>query len=168
MKRVLGPCIVIAFCAGLSAAAAQNVRTEAPCSPVIDRTQGSVTITFTDGCTAGISPEQIQQIINDVQNKPAAPPESVEELARRLGVTDAALATFLRILGERKVSAEDLDAKLREIAARHLMLLKQIEAPPGEDPQVGSLRKEAMAAIDAGNYARAEALLQQLRDVTKR
>ena len=46
------------------------------------------------------------------------------------------MATFFRVLGERKVPIEDLDAKLREIAARHLTLLKQVETLSGEDPQV--------------------------------
>ena len=75
-----------------------------------------------------------------------------------------AVTTFFRILGERKVPVEDLDAKLREIAARHLTLLKQIESVPGEDPQLDALKKSAVAAIGAGDYARAQALLEQAFD----
>src|SRR5262249_59990490 len=44
-------------------AAAQEVRTQAPCSPVIDRTQGSVSITFSGGCTVGIMPAELASII---------------------------------------------------------------------------------------------------------
>ena len=74
------------------------------------------------------------------------------------------MTTFFRILGERKVPVEDLDAKLREIAARHLTLLKQIESVPGVDPQLDALKKSAVAAIGAGDYARAQALLEQAFD----
>src|SRR5262249_30646996 len=72
---------------------------------------------------------------------------------------------FFRILGEKKVAIEDLDAKLREIAAQHLTLLKETEAQTGDDPQVVALKKQAVAEIDQGNYARAEALLRQAADV---
>ena len=151
----------------VSSASAQGARTEAPCSPVVDRTQGNVTINFTGGCTAGISPAQIQQIIDGVQASRTIPPELLERserLAQQFGVTDTAVTTFFRILGERKVPTEDLDAKLREIAARHQTLLKQAESLPSEDPQVEQFRKGAFAAIGAGDYARAQALLEQVFD----
>ena len=76
MRRILGPCVLIAAWVVSSSASAQ--RTEAPCSPVIDRTQGNVTINFTGGCTAGISPAQIQQIIDAVLAGRAVPPELLE------------------------------------------------------------------------------------------
>ena len=59
---------------------------------------------------------------------------------------------------------EDLDAKLREVAARHLTLLKQVEIVPGANPQLDALKKSAVAAIGAGDYARAQALLEQAFD----
>ena len=100
---------------------AQSVRTDAPCSPVIDRTQGNVTVNFTGGCTAGMTPTELQQIIDAVLNKRAVALESFEELAQRFGVTSMAVTTFFRILGENRVPVEDLDAKLREVASRHLI-----------------------------------------------
>src|SRR5262249_25573149 len=96
------------------------------------------------------------------------PPELLdryEGISRQFGVTDAAVTTFFRILGEKKVAIEDLDAKLREIAAQHLTLLKEAEVQTDNDPQVVALKKEAVAGIDQGNYARAEALLRQAADV---
>ena len=147
----------------LATANAQGVRTEGQCSPVVDRTQGNVTINFTGNCTAGITPTQLQKIIDDVMSRRAIPAELLE-ISRHFGVTDTAVTTFFRILGERKVPVEDLDAKLREIAARHLTLLKQIESVPGVDPQLDALKKSAVAAIGAGDYARAQALLEQAFD----
>src|SRR5499427_7997415 len=134
--------------AGLTSA--QEVRTQAPCSPVIDRTQGNVTLTFSGGCTVGIMPAQLQEIIDGVLARRAIPPELLEKsdmLSRELGVTGAALTTFFRILGENRVATEDLDAKLREIAARHLTLLKQAEGSTDDDPQVAAIKKETVAAI---------------------
>lgn len=142
-------------------------RTEAPCSPVFDRTQGNVTVNISGGCTAGISPLQLREIKDAVQSGRTIPPELLERnerLARQFGVSDTALENFLRILGERKVPIEDLDAKLREIAAHHLTLLKQVETLSGEDPQVASIKKEAVAAIGAGDYAGAQSLLEQAYD----
>ena len=165
MRRILVPCALLAAWVVASASTnAQGVRTEAPCSPVIERTQGlitNITVNFTGGCTAGITPAQLQQIIDDLLNNRVVSLESFEELAQRFGVTRMALTRFFRILGERNVSVEDLDAKLREIAAHHLTLLKQAEPVPGEDPQVEALKKAAFTSIGAGDYARAQALLEQ-------
>ena len=165
MRRILVPCALIAaWVVALASANAQGVRTEAPCSPVIERTQGlitNITVNFTGGCTAGISLAQLQQIIDDLLNNRVVSLESFEELAQRFGVTRMALTKFFRILGERNVSVEDLDAKLREIAAHHLTLLKQAEPVLGEDPQVEALKKAAFTSIGAGDYARAQALLEQ-------
>jgi tetratricopeptide (TPR) repeat protein len=151
----------------LAPAGAQEVRTQAPCSPAIDRTQGNVTINFSGGCTVGITPAQLQEIVASLQAGRSVPPELLDRydaLSQKFGVTDAAVANFFRILGENKVAAGDLDTKLREIAAQHLTLLKQTEAQADDDPQVAALKKDAAAAIDAGDYARAQTLLQQALD----
>src|SRR5262249_35673169 len=87
-----------------------------------------------------------------------------DTVSRAFGVTDTALTTFLRLLGERKVATEDLDARLREVAARHLTLLKQAEPSPDDDPQVAAIKRDAVAAIGAGDYARAGELLQRAFD----
>jgi hypothetical protein len=149
------------FCA--SASHGQETRTQAPCNPVFDRTQGNVTLTFNGGCTVGITPAQLKEMLEDALARHPIPPEwqdRYDMLSRALGVTDTALTTFFRILGENKVSTEDLDAKLREVAARHLTLLKQAEPSADDDPQVAAIKKERFAAINVGDYGRAEDLLQ--------
>src|SRR5215207_5453131 len=160
MRRVLGPCALIAaWVVAFASANAQGVRTEAPCSPVIERTQGliaNVTVNFVGGCTAEITQAQIQQIIDGVRAGQVISPELLEkheQLSQRFGVTDMAVTTFLRILGERNVAVEDLDAKLREIAALHMTLREQAKPLPGEAPQVQAIKKRAVAAIDSGKYA---------------
>jgi tetratricopeptide (TPR) repeat protein len=158
---------VVTWLASTTPAGAQDVRTQAPCSPVVDRTQGNVTINFTGGCTAGITPSQLKEAIDGALAGRAVPPELLdryEGISRQFGVTDGAVTNFFRILGEKKVAIEDLDAKLREIAAQHLMLLKQTEARAGDDPRVAALKTAAVAAIGTGDYARAQTLLEQAFD----
>jgi hypothetical protein len=156
--------VVMAWLAEAMPAIAQEVRTEGTCSPVVDRTQGAVTITYSGGCNLGIGPDQLREIIDSVLAKRAIPPELLdryEALAQKYGVTDAALTHFFLILGEKQVATTDLDAKLREIAGRHLTLLSQATPRVGDDPQVAALKNKAVEEINAGHYVDAESLLQQ-------
>ena len=130
MRRILGPCALIAAWVVSSSANGQSVRTEGPCSPVIDRTQGNVTINFAGGCTAGLSPTQMQEIKDAVAAGLVVPLGQFQALGQQFGVADTAVTNFFRILGEQKVPIEDLDAKLREVAARHVTLLRQVESEP--------------------------------------
>ena len=86
--------VVLSSAAGLHA---QDVRSPAPCSPVIDRTQGNVTLTFSGGCTVGIAPAELKEIIESVLARRAIPPELLdryERVSSQDGVTDTALTTF--------------------------------------------------------------------------
>jgi len=56
------------------------------------------------------------------------------------------------------------DAKLHEIAAKHVALLKNAEALPTEDAVAQGRKAEAIAAITAGEYGRAEKILQMSFD----
>jgi hypothetical protein len=148
-RRTNSDCCVAA---AATVAIAHDVRTQGPCRPIIDNTRGAVTITISGGCTTGISPDQLKEIIDSVLAKRAIPPELLdryEALVQKFGVTDTALTTFFRILGENKVALPDLDAKLREVAGRHLTLLHQIASVSGDDPEVAALKKEAEAGVRA-------------------
>ena len=86
MRRVLNPLALVAACVVLASCNQQDVRTAAACSPVVDRTQGSVTLNL--ACTAEITPTQLQQITDAVRAGQAIPPELLERserLAQRLG-----------------------------------------------------------------------------------
>lgn len=99
-----------------------------------------------------------------VLGRRAIPPDLLDHydmLSRSFGVTDSALANFFRILGETKVATGDLDSKLREIAGRHVTLLLQAETSTNDDPQIAAIKTQAVAAIGAGDYDRAEELLQR-------
>ncbi|MDU9048238.1 MAG: tetratricopeptide repeat protein [Candidatus Electrothrix sp. Rat3] len=88
-------------------------------------------------------------------------PEALADV-RKLAVTESALASFFRILEEQQVARGDLDAKLREIAMRHVELLQRFEAVSSDDPEVQALKKEVGQAIENGKYDRADELLDQI------
>ena len=87
--------------------------------------------------------------------------ERADELKDQLSITDLALRNFFKILEEQQIPRDDLDAKLREIAATHKELLARLATVQSEDPKVQRLKQEAGQAIEAGEYGKAEDLLSQ-------
>lgn len=83
---------------------------------------------------------------------------------RKLAVTESALASFFRILEEQQVARGDLDAKLREIAMRHVELLQRFKAVQSDDPEVQYLKEQAEDAIKTGAYDQADMLLAQAKE----
>ncbi len=96
----------------------------------------------------------------DVAVNYGIPPALFAEYAGKLAVTEAALASFFKILEEQQVPLDDLDSKLREIAAQHKELLARLETVQSADPEVQRLKAEARQAIDTGEYTKAEQLLE--------
>ena len=91
--------------------------------------------------------------------------EAFAKKAVDLGVTDAALTSFFKILKQEKVAPADLDKKLREITGSYKKLLEG-----SDDPEVNTLLRQARESIEGkdaqGNsvtidFAKAEVLLQQ-------
>jgi tetratricopeptide (TPR) repeat protein len=87
--------------------------------------------------------------------------EQFQRLAHELGVTNSALTSFFKILEQQHVPLEDLDAKLREIATHYQTLLVRVRTLSADDPQIAQLRDAAETAIHAGDFTRAEALLNE-------
>jgi len=97
------------------------------------------------------------------QDEPAQPitlPTTDAQTAKELGVTEAALRNFFKILQENHVGADELDAKLREIAQRHKDLLERVAAIPDVDERANGLRDDAQAAIADGRYDDADEILR--------
>ncbi|RWX45898.1 hypothetical protein H206_03776 [Candidatus Electrothrix aarhusensis] len=82
------------------------------------------------------------------QNNYGISPEVFAEYAGKLAVTDAALASFFKIMEEQQVPHSDLDNKLREIAGQYKELRLRLETVQSEDPQVQRLKEEAGQAIE--------------------
>jgi len=62
------------------------------------------------------------------------------------------------------VPSEDLDSKLREIAASYKRLQAQLQHFLSEDSTVMALRREASQALEAGDFAQVETLLYQAQE----
>jgi tetratricopeptide (TPR) repeat protein len=82
-------------------------------------------------------------------------------LREELGVTDSALKSFFKILEQQQVPREDLDSALRNIAKRYKELQDQLRTFTADDPVVTALKREASKALDAGDFAQAEKLLNE-------
>lgn len=88
-------------------------------------------------------------------------PEKYAELAKQLGVTEQALATFFATIERQNVSLADLDATLRQIAEHYKALLERLRTLSSADQAVAQLRDAASAAVQAGEFDRAERLLNE-------
>ncbi|MCI5192151.1 MAG: tetratricopeptide repeat protein [Candidatus Electrothrix sp. AU1_5] len=99
-----------------------------------------------------------------VNNNPGVPSELLAkyaEYAEELGATKQLIRTFLGTLLKEKIPRDQWDAKLREIAATHKELLDRLATVQSEDPEVQRLKWKAGQAIAAGEYGKAEELLNQ-------
>ncbi len=74
----------------------------------------------------------------------------------------------LGILGENDIPPERLAAKLVEIAERFKDLQATASAQPGDDPKIAALKTDAQKAIEAGELAKADALLAEVETEQRR
>ena len=81
------------------------------------------------------------------------------EVAKQLGVAEAAVKNFLKILDQQHVPIAEWDNTLRQLAERYQELQKRAALLAADDPAVRSLQDQARQAIDVADFARAEALL---------
>ena len=86
------------------------------------------------------------------------PSSTIDEI-KKLGVTEAALSSFFKILERRQVPPEDLDSTLREIAKRYRDLEQRLASFTSDDPEVVALKQAAREALGAGEFDRTETLL---------
>lgn len=91
-----------------------------------------------------------------VTNIQGIPPEIHRKLAEQLGITDAALTNFFRMLQRDKVPPETLDSTLREIASQYKELESKLAALSTDNPAITLLKQEARQALDAGELEHAK------------
>jgi tetratricopeptide (TPR) repeat protein len=87
--------------------------------------------------------------------------EDYDRLREEFGVTDWALKSFFKILEQQQVPRADLDSTLRDIAKRYKALQEQLRAFTSDDPVVLALKQDASKALEAGDFAQAEELLNK-------
>jgi len=116
-------------------------------------------LVFAIGLWKFFTKPQTQPLQQPEPPQPIVVPTTDAETAKELGVTEAALRNFFKILQEQHVGADELDAKLRDIAQQHKDLLERIAAIPDVDERTNTLRDDAEAAITDGRYAEADTIL---------
>ena len=129
--------------------------------------------TFHEAVTIGLTPDQVRQMMLDLRQRDSLDAERAAELAREvdqlsteIGVRKPAVESFLRILGEAQVPVEALNEKLAEIAQRHMDMLERWSVLEEEDdPAIRERTDVAKAAIDAGDYDRADELLAEAEEL---
>ena len=82
-------------------------------------------------------------------------------IAKQLGVTEAALNSFFKILEQQAVPPEDLDNTLHTIAERYKDLDEKLKTFTSDDPIVQSLKEQARQALEDGNFKQVEQLLNE-------
>ncbi len=88
-------------------------------------------------------------------------PEDFQRVSEELGITKAALASFFKVLEKQHVSPEHLDSTLREFAKRYKALEADLARSTSDDPEVAALKARAREALEAGDFDRAEQLLNE-------
>jgi tetratricopeptide (TPR) repeat protein len=91
------------------------------------------------------------------------PFDEYKQIRDELGVTDEALASFFAIVERERVPRHELEPTLRDIARRYKELLARLETPGSADREVQHLKEQARDALRAGDFDRAEELLNQAK-----
>jgi hypothetical protein len=78
-------------------------------------------------------------------------------------LNEKALKSFFQTVGERDVPIEQLGKKLLEIAGRYRELLAQVRPNPDDGAKTAEIKNAASQALEAGQFDRADELLDQLQ-----
>src|SRR5438874_262934 len=107
----------------------------------------------------GIPPEQLAALLRQTADLSEAQKKLIAKLEEDLDLNQRQIRAAFEILGEINIPPERLAAKLIEIAERFKELQANAAAQPGDDPKIAALRADSQKAIDAGELAKADALL---------
>src|SRR5215831_2340754 len=132
----------------------------------ITRIGGSVT-----GSTIniiGVPPEQLAALIRQGADLSETQKKLIAKLEGELDLNQRQIRAALSILGENDIPPERLAAKLVEVAGRFKALQETAAAQPSDDPKIAALKADAQKAIDAGELAKADALLADVETEQRR
>jgi hypothetical protein len=94
----------------------------------------------------GLTPEQVRDLTEAAARGATAPLTAmIVDLSKRLGVTEDATTTLLRIVGEENVPLERLSETLNRVANDYKRLQTQVAALTSDDPVVRQLVEQAKA-----------------------
>src|SRR5262249_55473587 len=124
-------------------------------SPAINA-KGDVTVTY------GLTPEQVQELTKAAVAGVVGPlADRITDLSQKLGLTENAALTLLRVLGQQNVPLEQLPQKLGEVTAQYKRAMDRLAALDPQDPITGELVERAQGAIEDGRLEEADQLLRQ-------
>ncbi len=136
-------------------AQAQRVETHGAESPAITA-GGNVAVTY------GLKPEEVQQLTKAAAAGAVGPlADKIVDLSGKLGVTQGAAVTMLRIVGQQDVPLDKLPQKLAEVAEQYKTAMARVAALDPQDPVTRDLVERAQAAIKAGHLDEADQLLNR-------
>jgi tetratricopeptide (TPR) repeat protein len=111
----------------------------------------------------GIPQEKVDQLVRDakrpLEELTTQQRDNIVLLKEKLDLNERQVRAALGILGENDIPPERLAAKLVEIAERFKDLQATASAQPGDDPKIAALKTDAQKAVEAGELAKADALL---------
>lgn len=116
----------------------------------------------------GVPPEQLAALVRQAADLSETQKKVIAKLEGELDLNQRQIRAALGILGENDIPPERLAAKLVEIAERFKTLQETASAQPGDDPNIVTLKGEAQKAIDAGELAKADALLAAVETEQRR
>lgn len=128
-------------------------------SPVI-ASGGDVSVTY------GLTLEEVQQLTKAAVAGAVGPlADKIIDLSQRLGVTQEAALSMLRILGEHDVPLEQLPRKLLDIAGQYQQAMQRLAALNPQDPITRDLADRTQTAIKDGQFQEADELLSQAEQI---
>jgi tetratricopeptide (TPR) repeat protein len=138
---------------------ADDASAAAPCSFAAGRDVSNNTVT----CNFGLTPEQLKQVTKAAVEGATEPLlDRIATISQKLGVTEDAAKTLLKIIGEDPGVPEDkLAEALSKVAADYKRLQAQAAALNPENPTARGLVAQAKSEIDAGRLSRAHELLHE-------
>jgi hypothetical protein len=92
----------------------------------------------------------------------------IAKLEGELDLNQRQIRAALSILGEKDIPPERLAVKLVEIAERFKDLQATASVQPGDDPKIADRKIDARKAIEAGELAKADALLADVETEQRR
>jgi tetratricopeptide (TPR) repeat protein len=167
MKRHLSQVAAFGMCflAPITCVYAQQVRADTGSIAIGGSVSGSTVI-------IGIPQEKVDELVRDakrpLEELTAQQRENIALLKEKLDLNERQVRAALGIVGENDVPPERLTVKLVEIAENFKALRETASAQPGDDPKIVALKADAQKAIDAGELAKADALLADVETEQRR
>jgi hypothetical protein len=153
-RGIILPLLLMVLIGANSLSAQQRAETRGDQSPALIAGRDAIV-------TYGLTPDQVQELTKAAAAGAVGPlADRIVDLSSRLGVTQGATLTMLRILDQGDVPLEQLPQKLAEVADQYKRFQAQLAALNPQNPLARGLVEQAQAEIKAGNLIKAH---QQVR-----